>query len=109
MALDRFIHFDKPDESRADVNGSLRAVIEAYIGVGGWINWSHDRWFIHLGSQNAMSSMVEVERWIEVYLSPNADNIDVITRQQDNFTNAVAEGLADRLARRFNGRREKDA
>jgi hypothetical protein len=44
------------------------------------------------------------ERFIEVYVAD--DNVDVMTRQADEFTNALAEGLASLIARKFKGKRE---
>jgi hypothetical protein len=45
---------------------------------------------------------VHVERWIEVFVSKN--NIDVITRQTDEFTNVVAQGFAELCRRCWHGK-----
>lgn len=44
------------------------------------------------------------ERWFEVSFA--ADNIDVLTRQQDPITNAIATGFADMVALRWRGKKD---
>jgi hypothetical protein len=76
------------------------------------VQWRQDRnrWFIHLPGKPspalrglaACAACRDDERWIEVW--PGPTYLDVITRQQDEFTNALAEGLARLLARWFKGR-----
>lgn len=47
------------------------------------------------------------DRWFEVHLSD--DNMDVITRSQDPFVNAIADGFADLICRWYDGEREPDS
>jgi hypothetical protein len=44
-------------------------------------------------------------RWFEVYVGP--DYIDIITREMDDVTNAIAEGFAARCARKWKGKVER--
>lgn len=44
------------------------------------------------------------ERWFEVYLTD--DSLDVLTRMQDQFTNAIAEGFAEMIARWYEAERK---
>jgi hypothetical protein len=46
------------------------------------------------------------DRWFEVHLSD--DNMDVLTRTQDPFVNAIAEGFADLVCRWYGGKRDPD-
>lgn len=42
------------------------------------------------------------ERWIEVwFLHGDKRGIDIVTRQADHFTNALAEGLASTISRYY--------
>lgn len=124
MSCDRFIYFGfKSMPSEQDV----QHVIEDYLGdalVG--IDWGGKRWTARIDGNKswplrrvlAVSSDRErvlhdtaelestEERWIEVFIGD--DNIDVITRRQDEYTMAVADGLAKLMARFWRGRLEME-
>ena len=51
----------------------------------------------------AKSMPIRPDRWIEVFLAD--DNLDVITREQDQLTNALADGLAMAYATFWHGRK----
>jgi hypothetical protein len=45
------------------------------------------------------------ERWIEVVLCP--ENLDVLTRVQDEFTNGIADQLARAFTRYYRGKLDR--
>jgi len=111
MSYDRFIYFKKGKvPPRADVG----KVLEDYLGALLTRNrWKKDRWMAQLmGSKSWPFRRVEPaaqcpwsphseDRWIEVYVDTN--NIDVITRGQDELVNNVARGFAELVARYSRG------
>ncbi len=112
MALDRFVNF----KDRVPTKKEILTTIEDYFGGAAEdIQWGGGRYTITLRGQRsealrrikgvAALSPSEGERWIEVYLSLRGKdkNIDVITRQADPYTNAVAEGYAKLIARFWEG------
>ena len=46
------------------------------------------------------------ERWIEVWPDPDCKSVDVMTRQGDDVTHAMADGLARLLALTWTGKVE---
>lgn len=61
-------------------------------------------------AENPPHKFYNSQRWIEVFLHPADEEgpacVYVTTRQHDEFTNAIAEGLADVLMRGWRGERE---
>ncbi len=120
MACDRFINFDKGKvPSKEDVGKAL----EDYLGALMVSNeWGGNRWtatligtkswpFRRLEPEEVICAKVaakeaDEERWIEVYIAK--DNIDVITRRQDEVTMRIADGFAKLVARYWQGRLETD-
>jgi hypothetical protein len=98
MPRDMFVYFDRRMPGLATVGDSLKD----YVSDCGDVAWSHDRWIAHLPGASEDTSIHRPNRWIEAYVGP--DYVDVMTREQDEFVNAVAEGFVRRLARRFDGR-----
>ncbi len=117
MALDRFVHW-KTDRhpTREDVG---KVCEDFMVGVGA-VTWNEKigRWIITLPGKcshplRRMTDYCGVRifegekhlRWIEVFLhDANCDHaLDVITRQHDDFTNGLAERLADVFARFWEG------
>lgn len=123
MALDRFIYWQVLLPKVVEVD----QIITDYFG-GGTIATSiqkespppgHDlfTWYItisgtksqalrrqHAADPAALEERSEGERWIEVIFSPTK-YLDVLTRQMDEVTNAIADGLRDVFLRYFNARR----
>ena len=105
MSLDRFIEFDGDYPTRDEIESVLRN----FFGTAGEVEWSRDRFYVTLPGKTTFSyaGMVDVERptgeerWIEVY---PGNPMDVITRKQDEFTNALAVGLAKTFARFWEGK-----
>lgn len=110
MALDRIIRFDGPGPSKEH----LHLVVQDFFGEGATssISWHMDRLFVSLNGscsfpfrrlpgapQNPF--IPGDERWIEIWTEGSV--VDVITRQADPFTNALAQGLAEQVARHWGG------
>ena len=122
MALDRFSKFEKGKKPPIK---QIRRALEEYIGDGGKVqsgkelnegsdekcNPDNDDWFFAtLPGKLSFPFLSEEdqedgERWFEVCCISESENIDVITRQSDSFTNAVAEGFAELIAGRWEGER----
>jgi len=110
MALDRFIRFPKHRPSRENTE----RVLKNFLGEAGRVEWREDQrsFYISLpGSPGfpfeGISDIPQMgrysgnERWIEIFY--DAEQFDVITRQQDEFTNVVANGIAQMFARYWEG------
>ena len=122
MACDRFVVFkDKPVPLREDVG----KVLEDYLGPTCIsCRWLVDRWsamiigtkswpFRRVSDPSSASAKMHAEewaacgdRWIEVVFGK--DNIDVITRQQDELVNTIASGFATLVERHWGGQLEDD-
>lgn len=117
MAIDRFIYWKRrgPRPSVSDV----RTVLQDYLGDAASKVAVKDRTRVIAELRgdprfpfrrmpgyegDARSSELHGHRWIEVYVA--ADNIDVITRMADEYTNVVADGFATLAARFWEGKRE---
>ena len=85
------------------------------------IKWEAGRWVVSLvGNKSwpfrrlapdapyaaSYEEEAKESRWIEVYLAK--DNIDVITRRQDEATMRLADGFAKLTTRYWKGRLEMD-
>lgn len=115
MAADRFVYWNDQAPSLEDVE----LVLTNFFGEGGAtkIEWKGDRFFITLPGRNTFPfnglsnsrETAETERFaqpfdnrkIEVWVTP--DTLDVLTRQQDEYTNCIATGLAQMFARYWSG------
>ena len=104
MARDLFVYWqdDKPSQE------VLGLVLRNYLGEIGEIEFKNSTWFCTLPGKRthpfknvpgfAQKACVDgaEERWFEVFWHDDEINaIDIITRQQDDFTNAVAVGFAE--------------
>ena len=121
MACDRFIYFKRGQvPSREDVGKVLEDYLGALLATNDWqadkAPHKSGRWMAKLtGSKSWPFRRVEhdaqcpwephtQERWIEVYIDTN--NIDVITRRQDELVSNVADGFAKLVARYWQGKLE---
>lgn len=114
MSLDRLVYFD--DE--APTKKQIGEVLTDFLGeLATSVEWKTDRWYATLvGKQSHMFQRQSErvarraeydrgrERWIEVWLK--GKTMDVMTRQADDATNALAAEFAARCARYWNGRLE---
>lgn len=125
MAHDRFIRFSAPAPTRESVQtvledffrgiGKVRwsgvdtvASPRFYVSLPGKVCWALTR--VYPDCHRAKAQAEEVRpRWIEVVLVYEPDHLqaDVITREMDDVTNAMAEGLAELLATACGGTRER--
>lgn len=123
MSCDRFIYFKM---GKVPPREDVGKVLEDYLGALLTNNkWQPDRpphksgrWMAQLtGSKSWPFRRVEpaaqcpwepntTDRWIEVYIDTN--NIDVITRSQDELVNNVADGFAKLVARYWQGKLDSD-
>lgn len=122
MALDRFITF----HASVPTSESIDALLRNFVGEAGTIEKQlHpqlDHWIITLPGHltfaladepTAMTNFVHLPfvdddrgRWIEVFIHHGPLQIDVLTRQMDEFTNAVADGIANVITRYWQGSRD---
>jgi hypothetical protein len=119
MSRDVVVHWTSPHP--IPQRDQLERFIEDYVrGVATQVYWDKDRFFIDLPGGLSFACTREPPdypkfardsyhhangdpRWIEVW-SNNEDAIYVMTRRQDDITNAIADGFGHHLARAFRGR-----
>lgn len=112
MAYDRFVYWG---ERRPTYDEVVR-VVRNVLGYAGTIEEKAGKkglpWLVAtlpgkptlaLDGIAKMATQCEMpkERWFEVFV--HADSVDVLTRQQDEFTNAVADAVAETLKRYWAG------
>lgn len=106
MAQDRFIRF-KDDAYSAD---DLRIFVEDFCGKTAHLYWTSQTLMIHLDGKGSdpfarlvnRQSSYRDERWIEIRWEPR--KLNIITREQDPFTNAIANTMAKMLTRYKDGK-----
>jgi len=114
MALDRFVYLKDEKPTREQ----LEQVLRNYIGEAGTINFENNMWFCTLPGkpthllqgvdgfpQERCVPLRDDERWFEIFYNKDdpKPHIDVITRQQDEFTTVVANGFQQLCARIWKG------
>ncbi len=110
MARDIFVYWPK-GEAGSDAH-EMGKELEAYFANGMArvsLAQGEARWLADLHGKPEVREGMPPEsanesRWIEVYVA--ADYADIITRDQDDVTNAIARGFAERIARKWKGRLE---
>jgi hypothetical protein len=113
MARDRFVYWGKERPTKEQAEDVIKNYFhDAYQRI----EWKRGRFFVDLVGTHShpLKDVLPVhpgqlegqfgERWIEVYLDEGY--LDVITRQQDAFTENCADGLARVLALAWDGRLE---
>lgn len=109
MAGDRFVRFRKD----APTHDHVQRILENYFAGCGVITEDQPQhWMIVLPGKATSPfdgipgglrhpTFGNEERWLEVVLTGAKTNasLDVLTRAQDEFTNAIADGLARAFAR----------
>jgi len=114
MSADRFVYWDP--KGKRPSRDLLGHIIEDYFGAAARdIVWNDDRFFIHLPGETSnplrrVPNALEYPnsrptRWIEVW--PDGKCCDIITRQADEYTSAVADGLQALLLRFYEASEEK--
>lgn len=102
MAYDRFVYWQTTKPSRDEIVQALRD----FLGELGKVEVT-DRVYVDLPGKpsNAFNaSCRDDQRWFEVYITD--ESIDVITRQQDRITNAIATEFAELCAQYWQGQRD---
>ena len=99
MAYDRWVVWNKERPTRKE----LTKLLLEYVDGAGEV--THPRgdgvFFINFPTLKPKPGPCEQQgRWIEVWHTDSSE-LDVKTRMQDNFVNAVAEGLAKLIARHY--------
>src|SRR6266404_9472751 len=101
MAQDRFIHFgdEKPSHEQ------MQMVLEDYFGSFAKVLWDPNgaRWEALLDGPPSFAldridrprPEPQLRRWIEVILSNDGSVLDILTREMDEATNALADGLGN--------------
>lgn len=112
MALDRFVSFP---EGEGPTPEQVELVVRNFFGDVAQVEWGGGRWTVSLPGEGTWAlkgvepDMTPVtrskERWIEVCVGAK---LDVLTRSQDEFTNALAAGLASLFARFWEGKVDDD-
>lgn len=115
MGIDRFVNWKK--KKKGPSLAAVRAVLRDYLGSGSAISISGARItaviqgkpsypFRSIAAYKKYTEAVEVHpvRWFEVFVTEK--NIDIITRQADEYTNVVAEGFSKLAARLWDGELE---
>lgn len=109
MSHDVFVRWQKEVPAREEI----KIMLSNYISDGAKMEDGKDRLFVVLPGKpcSPMQHKYPVpaenyheERFFEVYFGD--DNIDIITRFADEFTNVVARGFAECCARTLNGKIE---
>lgn len=114
MSLDRFVYWRTHRRpSRAEIRHIL---VDFFAGVGS-VRWRGDRWWVLLPGvcSHALRRARGIdrgyartyadprERWIEVWPDRDGTCIDIMTRTQDELTNALAAGLHGVILRWYQG------
>jgi len=117
MSFDRFISF----KDRRPTRQQLQLVLEDYLSGAGTATWKEDRFMVDLvgTTSHPLKRIPEAHpfsnrpvepgfegRWFEVVMG--SKDIDVLTRQQDELTMAIADGFARLCARFWHGALEDD-
>jgi hypothetical protein len=109
MSCDRVVRW-YPDPELIPTKEDIEAALTGYIGEGGKVHWETDRFFVDLPGAPSdpfpLYKSPHETRWFEVWIAK--DQLDVITRQADEFTMVVAEGFASLCVRRWQGLRDPD-
>lgn len=128
MSADRFVRW-KPDAPRP-TRQELQFLLEDYTrGIATSVSWNAEQrrfyvvlpgrpsWpFMRIGCVSDVEKRSYAEetaqgryRWIEVYFAEGVPDepLDVITRRGDEITNAIADRIAEIVARFWEGRIER--
>lgn len=107
MALDRFIHFRKNP-----LWTDLCTTVLQYFGPEAEVRFDRPWIVVNLPSKESFVNQPDRNdgrvRGLEIHQNTKMRNIDVMTRLTDQYTNALAEGLADLIARMYSGKREEE-
>lgn len=104
MATDRIWAWGAPEGEAPDLDDVYEALLDYFHVEACWERLSRGphRIFVTLSGYNQrFADEPPEERFIEIYVDD--DHLDVITRMQDDYTCAVADGFYKHIARRWQG------
>jgi hypothetical protein len=108
MSADRYINWAGTKPTKDEIMETL----VNFLGGVGTVSFSNGRFIIDLpGSPTAALKGLDPKgplpasdkRWVEIFM--HEDSLDIMTRQGDDFANALAERLADIFAHQWKGER----
>ncbi len=111
MATDRVVRW----QERKPAPEEVKFVLEDFFNGQAVIDWHGDRYYVTLPGacthplariSSLVSSEPAQERWLEVWEDKDRTCLDVITRQQDEFVNALAAGLIEVYRRYWSAKPE---
>lgn len=111
MSADRFVLFASGFAHPSVTD--LDSLLADYVGSAARVEFHVDRFIVTFpGECSAALRRVggrdfyteRQERWLEVVLDRETGTVDVLTRRQDEYVGAVADGLAALIARHWDGR-----
>lgn len=103
MATDRFIYWES--KGLHPTYDEIELAVKNYVNLPDSVTKEGNFLFIALpgnASFNDRFTPPDNVRWFEVFY--DKDYVDVMTRLQDEFTSAVADGFARAIARRWSGK-----
>jgi hypothetical protein len=93
----------------------MHTILTDFFGgaIGEPLKWEGGRWYVVLPGKGAsmfrgvggFNMEPREERWIEVFAGENYWSF--MTRQHDEYTNVLADGLAQHVARFYQGKFER--
>lgn len=119
MARDLFVYW----QDKKPTKEVFELVLKNYLGEIGTVEFNNKRGTCSLPGklthpfkdvpgfpqEVCVAAQETPERWFEVFWHTGETNtIDIITRQQDYFTNVVATGLADPCVQYWKAKKEDD-
>ena len=120
MAADWFIYFKGDRKGKGPTKDELGSLLRNFFGEGTTrVEWvaDQDRWYVDLPGKpsHPFADFLDTEgshrddkRWIEVWLDSADGTVDVMTRMQDHYTNALADTVAGLIAQYWKGEIDED-
>lgn len=121
MALDRFVYW----RDKCPSPMQIKAALIHYMGGVGELEDKGHTIIVHIpgGVNHVPERLADPDyewsekdkrtrpskRWFEVFIAEDDRNIDIITRQMDEFTNALADGFLSLTARLWDGSVDVDS
>lgn len=106
MPTDRFVYLINPWLRPS--TEEIEELLTRFMGGVGTVEWNTDRFYVSVPGKpqdcrpepyRRPDGCYQEERWFEVWPDPEGACIDVMTRQTDDFTSALAGSVADILKR----------
>ncbi len=114
MSGSRTVRWSRTKPTRRPKRAAVRAFLEDFIGDPTAVRWKGRRFFVDIPGKGSDAlrrvaernapELYQARRWVEVWFERRS--IEIMTRGHDQFTSAIAEGLADGIAGFWRGRRD---